>query len=225
MRPIVVGILGFTLGGLVTAILALESLRPFTADPRIVKHAGTEITSVEKPTLTTKDSKLALNVAGYVGKKRLELHTFGGDTEPDYLPAVPTKPLDSEFVFYAAAGAIFVARKTDPYNFARIPLHDGAIVHVVTNVDLANVYTLGTDTLFLLETEALKGNATAGDGPPKRRLWTVETSSLDKLIPPPSKTIGLSVFAPQGRLQTYVALLIGVAVGVAAMALRPRNHS
>lgn len=153
-----------------------------TVDPRIVKHRDTEfvanpISGVFHDLDLRPPAKV---VKFYATPPSLFLETDG---RPDAMPLgrhlTATEPDAPAYSMVADAGAIQITETAPPYRQGTLVLEDkyGGGLHYVDAV--LGHWQLATDTVVWVTC-----HRTLPGDPPKKRLWTVETEALKKLLPP-----------------------------------------
>ncbi|MBZ0154476.1 MAG: hypothetical protein K8J09_23355 [Planctomycetes bacterium] len=166
-------------GTVLLAVVLIWLIRVRTVDPRILKHAGNEITGVV-PVQVVRDGSgaPALQFRGQAGGAPVRLQSTGLTTKELDPTAPATQVSPSAFVFRQRAGQIGFAPREEPTREGTLTLRDAAL-HELTTTSPIEVYTLASHTLLIVESHPIT------EQPPKptKRVWTVETAQLHKLLP------------------------------------------
>lgn len=158
---------------------------PQNVDPRILKHRTTEV-AVDPVSGVFFDPQLVAKVLVFYASPPSVFQESDG--RPYVLPLnaslVATEPNPPDYAMTVKAGAIEVTEVAPPHRSGMLLLEDktGSGVHYVD--ELLGQWQLATDTLIWVECH----RPAPGD-PPKKRLWTVETEALKKLLPPTDVTV------------------------------------
>jgi hypothetical protein len=151
-----------------------------TANPSILKfeNADFEVSAVVGTTKV--DGKRALNLNGTSEGSKKSVHTTGQALVNGHVPASSEPAYPSRYRFRFQDEAIYFHHPDNPSSLAILPLYENYEV-AVTGFDPKEVFELDQDTVLVIEASS---GLPMAKGPPRRRVWTVRTGELQKLLPP-----------------------------------------